>query len=105
MTNAVSSITLEVTHPTLPSGPLLGFRFLWAFYVKGYRPDRHCQPCFKGRRVAEFRTGRALSGTPIVLNLMDLYPYVYVCGVGEGPKRELRHKNLHFPLAYRQGAA
>jgi hypothetical protein len=98
------SIRLEVTHPSAPPGRIDGFRFVWAFYVRGYRPDRHCQPCFKGRRVEEFCTPTALSGRTYELNRLDRYPYVYVCGVGQGPKTALAQQNLHFPLRYVQGA-
>jgi len=34
---------------------------------------------------------------------MDRYPYVYVCGVGVGPKDELWRQNLHFPLRHEEG--
>lgn len=97
-------ITLDVTSPTGAPGPIEGFRFLWAFYVAGYAPTRHCQACFRGRRVGEFSTGTAMAGRPIHLDQMDRYPYVYVCGVGRGPKSGLRHRNLHFPLRYEAGA-
>lgn len=98
------SIILRISHPTIPDGPIRGFRFMWAFYVNGYRPETHCQRCFKGRRVAEFSTGTARSGASVALDLMDRYPYVYVCGVGVGPKTELHQQNLHLPLRYKEGA-
>jgi hypothetical protein len=98
------SIRLDVTHPHTAPGPIQGFRFIWAYYVNGYKPERHCQPCFRGRLVGEFCTRTATSGTPITLNRMDRYPYVYICGVGVGPDKELRFKNFHLPLAYREGA-
>lgn len=56
------TITLIVEHPTAPPGRIEGFRFLWAFYVNGYHPSRHCQPCFRGARVADFCTPTARSG-------------------------------------------
>jgi hypothetical protein len=99
-----AAITLTVTHPTVAPGPIEGFRFLWAFYVNGYRPEKHCQPGLRGRRVDEFSTGRVSSGAPVVLDGMDRYPYVYICGVGSGPKDQLRHKNLHMPLRFRPGS-
>ena len=97
------SITLTVSHPRIPAGPIEGFRFLWAFYVRGYRPEFHCQRCFIGHRVEEFSTSTARSGSNTVLDQLDRYPYVYVCGVGAGKKSELRHKNLHLPLRYEEG--
>jgi len=37
------AITFDVCHATLPQGPILGFRFIWAMDVNGYDPSRHCQ--------------------------------------------------------------
>lgn len=56
------TILLSVTHPELSSGAIDGFRFMWAFYVNGFNPDKHCQPCFKGALVPDFSTATARSG-------------------------------------------
>jgi hypothetical protein len=98
-----NAISFCVTHDTIAPGPIQGFRFMWAFYVKGYRPERHCQPGLIGRRVDGFKTNTAVSGKTVLFDRMDDYPYVYVCGVGEGPKSELGRQNLHMPLRYRAG--
>jgi hypothetical protein len=97
-------ILLTVTHPSREAGPIEGFRFLWAFYVNGYRVDRHCQPGLKGKRVDEFKTGNAFTEQTIVLDRLDRYPYVYICGVGKGPKSELWKQNLHMPLRFKAGS-
>jgi hypothetical protein len=97
------SIRLEVSHPGIPPGKIEGFLFLWAFYVNGYDPERHCQPCFKGRRINEFCTQTARSGEAVVLDQLHRYPYVYVCGVAAGLISERRNRNLHFPLEYAVG--
>lgn len=34
---------------------------------------------------------------------MDRYEYVYICGVGPGPKKTLARKNFHWPLKYAAG--
>lgn len=96
-------ITLSVTHPTLPDDLIQGFRFFWAYYVSGFRSELHCQPCFKGRRIKEFSTGHAQSGRLYSFGAMDRFPYVYVCGVGSGPKKALAAQNFHFPLKYAEG--
>lgn len=96
-------ITLEVTGPNNEIGRIPGFRYLWAFYVNGYDPEKHCQPCFRGARVPEFSTPTAQSGRRFDLNRMDQFPYVYVCGVGIGPKADLWKQNLHLPLRYVEG--
>jgi len=98
-----ASILLEVTHPARAPGRIDGFRFLWAFYVTGYRPDRHCQPGLRGRRVPEFCTTTAESGRVVVLDRVDRMPYVYVCGVAAVPKPERGARNLHLPLRFAEG--
>jgi hypothetical protein len=97
-------IVLEVSHPASPPGRIGGFRFLWAMYVNGYRPDRHCQPGLKGRRVAEFNSRSARSGVRVQFDRMDRYPYLYECGVGAGATSRRRVTNLHLPLRYEAGA-
>jgi hypothetical protein len=31
------------------------------------------------------------------------YPFLYICGVGTGPKKNLHSQNLHMPLRYAEG--
>lgn len=76
---------------------------MWAFYVNGYKPDTHCQFCFRGRRIGDFSTNTASSARDTVFDRMDRYPYVYVCGVGSGPKTEFWSQNLHLPLKFKEG--
>jgi hypothetical protein len=97
------SIRLTISHPTAGRGVVHGFRYLWAYYVRGYRSDRHCQPCFRGVLASEFSTRHASTGVTLLTEI-DRFPYVYVCGVGSGPKRELHQKNLHLPLRYLPGS-
>jgi hypothetical protein len=94
------AIALELTHPEFEPGKIRGFRFFWAFYVSGFRSDVHCQQCFKGDLVKHFCTPTARSGQKVVFDQMDRYPYVYVCGVGSGPKTELAGQNFHWALRY-----
>jgi hypothetical protein len=97
------AITLEVTHPSAPSGRVDGFRHLWAFYVKGFDPSTHCQDCFRGSRVEGFSASTEVSGETIRFDRIERYPYLYICGVGSGPKTELWQRNLHFPLRHAPG--
>jgi hypothetical protein len=96
-------IILELSHPDRPAGPVDGFRFLWAFLVGGFRPDQHCQRCFKGRRIASFTTRTARSGNSVAVRTEPGFPFLYVCGVGVGPKTDLFRQNLHFPVRYLEG--
>ena len=98
------SISLALSHPEFAPGAIQGFRFFWAFYVNGFRSDRHCQPCFKGKRITEFSTPTARSGHEVVFDLMDRYRYVYVCGVGCGPKMKLAARNFHWALQYEESS-
>ena len=99
------NITLEMRHPDRSSGDVEGFRYLWAFYVNGYRSDKHCQPCFKGRVVPGFNKSTGLTGEPIVLDRTAKSRFVYVCGVASGPTKELYRKNFHLPLRFEEGAS
>ena len=92
------SIILEVEHGE-QKGKIEGFRFLWGFYLTGYNPSKHCQPCFFGRRAGHFCTPRATTGRH-VFDRMERYPYLYICGVGKGPKHQLRQQNVHLPVRY-----
>lgn len=94
-------LTLQVSHPHFAPGSIEGFRFLWAYYVKGYHPDRNCQPCFRGSPVKSFTSKNATTGTT-VFDRMASFPYLYICGVGINPT-ERRLQNLHMPLAYEAG--
>jgi hypothetical protein len=97
------TIRLQVGHPILEPGLIAGFRFIWAFYVSGFRPEFHCQPCFRGKRVDEFCTGTARSGLTYEFQEMDRYKYLYICGVGSGPKRLRAERNFHLPIEYAEG--
>jgi hypothetical protein len=98
------TIRLRVTHPEKEPGPIEGLLSLWAFYVRGFNPKVHCQRCFRGARASNFKTRNARSGTAILFDRMDVFPYVYICAVGAGKKEERGRTNLHFPLRYEAGA-
>jgi len=83
------SINLTVSHPRIPAGPIEGFRFMWAFYVRGYKPEFHCQRCFIGRRVDEFSTPTASSGMTTVFSTVSI-----------DTREHARCKNFQFAGAY-----
>lgn len=97
------NITLRIAHSTDSAAPLEGFRFFWAYYVSGFKPEFHCQPCFRGRLVQGFSTGRVETAREYVLDSLRPNEYVYVCGVGTGPKSGLAAKNFHLPLRHEPG--
>jgi hypothetical protein len=97
-------ITIQIDHPVLPPGPVQGFRFFWAYYVTGFNPSQHCQPCFRGTLSRQLNTSTARSGVLYVMNERRSFPYLYVCGVGIGPRSLLYQKNFHLPLKPEAGA-
>ena len=88
-------IHLSVHSPHAP-GPITGFRYLWAFTVTGYRPEKHCQPGLRGRRAPDFHTGNAATGDYAFT--IPEGAFLYVCGVASGPKHLLGQRNFHLPL-------
>ena len=97
------SISLEIRHPEQADGRIEGFKFFWAYYVKGFRRDKHCQECFIGEGVPEFNSNTVAVGKVVTLDRMDEFKYVYVCGVGTGERSELYRRNFHLPLRYEEG--
>jgi hypothetical protein len=97
-------ITIHVAHPEYEPGPIRGFKFFWAYYVNGFDQTVHCQHCFKGSLSAQFNTRTARSGKLYTMNERSKFPYLYICGVGVGPKNLLHGKNFHLPLELRPGA-
>ena len=96
------AITFEINHPVFEPGMIKGFRYFWAYYVSGFRSDRRCQACLKGERVPEFCTATARSGQPVDFDHLDQYTYVYICGVGSGPRTALSGQNFHWALRYKE---
>jgi hypothetical protein len=98
------TITLRLDHPTLEPGRVQGYALIWAFYVRGFNPAKHCQFCFRGLRAPTFHSRNAASGVDIVLDRLDVSQVVYICGVAKGPDDQRRHRNLHLPVRYQPGA-
>jgi hypothetical protein len=99
-----SQITVRIDHAELPPGPIQGFRFFWAYYVSGFNQSVHCQPCFKGSLSKHLNTRTARIGELYVMNERKSFRYLYICGVGVGPKSLLHKKNFHLPLEFEAGA-
>lgn len=97
-------ITIQINHAQFAPGPVQGFRFFWAYYVNGFNQSVHCQPCFKGSVSKQLCTPTAQSGPVYQMNERRSFQYLYLCGVGVGPKNLLREKNFHLPLRLEAGA-
>jgi hypothetical protein len=98
------SIEIRIDHHVYRTGAIQGFRHFWAFYVCGFDQSVHCQPCFRGSLSRQFNTRTAESGRLYVMNERKAFRYLYICGVGVGPKNLLREKNFHLPLRFEAGA-
>lgn len=97
-------ITMYVEHQEYEPGAVRGFKFFWAFYVSGFDQTLHCQPCFQGTLSKQFNTRTAQSGRLYTMNERRTFPYLYICGVGLGPKNLLHEKNFHLPVEFQPGA-
>lgn len=97
-----NSIQIVATHPEVP-GRIEGFRFFWAYTVTGFKPEKHCQPCFRGRLSPDMNSTNAGTGS-FEFNLPD-GALLYICGVAAGPVRLRGERNFHLPLAFQEGAS
>ncbi len=98
-----SVIRLHVSHETNAPGPIQGFGLLWAYYVKSFKEAKHCQECFGGALAPNFNSRNAPSGVDLAFDEMDRFPFLYICGVANGPEKERGFRNLHLPVAYLEG--
>jgi hypothetical protein len=99
-------ITIRIEKPENSEselGPIQGFKFFWAYYVNGFDQTVHCQPCFKGSLSKQFNTRTVQTGRQYIMNERKAFRYLYICGVGLGPKNRLRERNFHLALEGRAG--
>lgn len=70
------------------------YRFLWGYYVTGFKPWEHCQRCLRG--------SRALGISPTMGNgpieLFRPTDYFYLCGYAKGPAANRGANNLHLAV-------
>ena len=76
------------------------YRFLWGFYVRGFKPWLHCQPCFRGSRAEGIRP---LMGNDTIL-LDRATDFFYLCGYASGPRKERGELNLHLAVRPKLGS-
>jgi hypothetical protein len=70
------------------------FKFLWGFYVRGFKPWEHCQKCLRGTRADGI--------FPSMGNSEVLLPrptdYFYLCGYAKGAAANRGKYNLHLAV-------
>jgi hypothetical protein len=86
----VSGITPSTTH----------YRFLWGFYVRGFKPWEHCQPCFRGTRAE----GIHPEMTDGIVELNRPTKFFYLHGFAPGPKSLRGERNLHLAVRPNEGS-
>ena len=91
-------ITITITHPDAGRTVVTGFHQLWAFYVRGFRPDHHCQGCLVGTRSALLSRDGTPLGTKLVFDESADFNQLYVCGVASGPQTMRGERNFHLAL-------
>ena len=96
-------ISLTVTHKDPAMTRVVGYTHLWAVYVRGFRPEVHCQDCFIGRRSEHLRHDKTMLGVTYDFDETENFNQLYICGFAAGPKNERGGRNLHFPLLVAEG--
>jgi hypothetical protein len=97
------SITLVVRHPDPELRTISGFNQFWAYYVRGFNHEVHCQPCLRGKRSAVVSRRETPLGVELVFNETENYNQLYICGLASGPKPERCNRNLHLALVEAHG--
>ena len=70
---------------------------LWGVHVDGFRQDKHCIFCLKGRKESQIHRGMK-SGD---YKLQNGAPYFYLFAMGRTPRRD---SNVHLPVQPYPGA-
>ncbi len=76
------------------------YQFLWGFYVRGFKPWHHCQPCFRGARAVAI-SPKMDDG---VIDLSRPTKLFYLHGFAGGPKEKRGALNLHLAVRPQPGA-
>ena len=97
------AITLTVRHADPSRTALDGFNQLWAWYVRGFNHEVHCQDCLKGKRSLRMSRNQTPLGVELVFDETTNFNQLYICGVAAGPKTERGGRNLHLALVEAPG--
>lgn len=97
------AITLTVRHADPSRTVLDGFNQLWAWYVRGFKHEVHCQDCLKGKRSLRVSRNQTPLGVELVFDETSNFHQLYICGVAAGPKTERGVRNLHLAIVEAPG--
>ena len=70
------------------------YRFLWGWYVRGFKPWLHCQPCLRGTRARGINPEMG----NVRVELDRPTDYFYLCGFAPGPTEDRGKYNLHLAV-------
>ena len=87
-------------HVTGFNADTVRYRFLWGYYVRGFKPWEHCQPCFVGTRADGIDP--LMGDGDVELDLKS--DYFYLCGVAPGPINLRGTFNLHMAVRAKAGS-
>jgi hypothetical protein len=77
------------------------FRYLWGFYVRGFKPWEHCQSCFRGALAKEIDASLTMADGVDLDQRMD---YFYLHGNASGTAKDRKANNLHLAVRPKLGA-
>lgn len=91
-------ISLAVRHADPSRQTISGFKHLWAWYVRGFNREVHCQKCLKGKRSLRISPDQTPLGVELIFDETENFNQLYICGVAAGPETERGVRNLHLAL-------
>jgi hypothetical protein len=97
------AIELVIRHPDPSRKVIDGFRQLWAYYVRGFDPNEHCQLCLKGQRSKYLNRNQTPPGAELRFDETRNFNQLYICGIAMGSQKELWRRNLHLALVEAPG--
>jgi hypothetical protein len=100
---ARDSIVLTVTPPFPHMEYIEGFVHLWAFYVRGFNSNSHCQKAFRGQLSRLIKTRTTLVNRPFLLSETRCFNSLYICGVASGRISARCNRNMHLALEFKPG--
>jgi hypothetical protein len=100
------SVSIEVTVRAVDGAgeTVGGFNQLWAYYVRGFDPAKHCQECLVGQRSGHFQRVGTPVGVTMVFDECADFRQVYICGMAAGAKGLRGERNLHLAMVEEAGA-
>jgi hypothetical protein len=75
------------------------YRYFWGFYVRGFKPWVHCQPCLRGTRA----DGINLKMAEVDVDLLRPTDFFYLHGNASGKDSLRGVRNIHLAVRPKEG--